>query len=504
MIRNRELDVAEVMRVLRRRWWMVPLCLVGCTSIAIELCRVLPKLYTSQTLVLVDQPTVPEEYVKPVVTEDLNHRLASMQEQILSRSRLQPIIEELGLYRELRTHAHIEDLIERLRKSVGITPVAPMPGTQAGRLPGFYVSVTLGSPQLAQQVCTRITSMFMEQNARAREQQAAQTTAFLSQQLTEAKTKLDEQDAKLAQFKRQYLGTLPEETQITLGLLAGTNTQLAANADALNRAQQDKAFDESLLAQQEVAWKAAQAEHNPETLEKQLSALQNQLTVLQAHYTPEHPDIVKLKSDIEELKNRIADTAKTESSARNTAHGAGTAPPQIQQLRAKLYQDDLSIRNFLRQQKQIEDQIRTLQRRLQASPVVEQQFKELTRNYQEALDFYNELLRKRDQSAMATDLEHEQQSEQFRILDPPSLPATPSFPKMTYFAGGGAAAGLALAAGLIYLLAFKDKSMHTERDVELCLKLPVLVTIPTLHLQAKSKEAASAQEYRDNATAMHI
>ena len=491
MIRNRELGVAEVMRVLRRRWWIVPLCLVGCTSIAVELCRVLPKLYTSQTLVLVDQPTVPEDYVKPVVTEDLNHRLATMQAQILSRSRLQPIIEEFGLYQELRPRVHTEDLVERLQKSIEITPVAAMPGTQAGRLPGFSVSVTLSSPQLAQQVCTRITSMLLQHNARAREQQAVQTTSFLSQQLTEAKAKLDEQDAKLAQFKRQYLGTLPEEVQTNLGLLTGMNTQLAANADALNRAQQDKAFDESLLAQQEAAWKAAQAGHNPETREEQLSALQEQLNVLQAHYTPEHPDVVKLKSDIEELKRRIVDTAKTESSTRNTERAAGTAPPQIQQLRAKLYQDDLNIRNFLRQQEQIEDQIRTLQGRLQASPVVEQQFKELTRNYQEALDFYNELLRKRDQSAMASDLEHEQQSEQFRILDPPSLPASPSFPKMTYIAGGGAAAGLALGAGLICLLAYLDKSIHTESDVELCLKLPVLVAIPTLHVHGKSKEAAS-------------
>jgi polysaccharide chain length determinant protein (PEP-CTERM system associated) len=504
MIRNIEFNAEDLMRVARRRWWIIPLCVIGCSSIAGALCWVLPKVYTSQTLVLVEQPTVPEDYVRPVVSQDVNHRLATMQEQILSRSRLQPIIEEFHLYQELRGRVHMDDLIERLRSSIAITPVSPMPGTQAGRLPGFYVGVTLDNPQLAQQVCTKITSMFMERNARAREQQAVQTTSFLSQQLTEGKARLDEHDSKLAEFKRRYLGSLPEEAQTNLGLLTGMNMQLEANADALNRARQDKEFDASLLAQQEAAWKASRAGHDPETLEEQLNAFQEQLASMQAHYTPDHPDIVKLKRDIEELKVRIADAAKTEGSAGNTdtEHAAGKVPPHIQQLRIKLYQDELNIRNHQRKQEQIEDQIRTLQVRLQAGPVIEQQFKELTRNYQEALDFYNDLLKKRDQSAMATDLEHEQQSEQFRILDPPNLPVKPSFPKTINFVGEGAAAGLALAAGLIYLLAFKDKSMHTEREVELCLKLPVLVTIPTLDLQKKSEEATPAQERRYDATAV--
>ena len=490
------------MRVVRRRWWIIPLCVIGCSSIAGALCWILPKVYTSQTLVLVEQPTVPEDYVRPVVSQDVNHRLATMQEQILSRSRLQPIIEEFHLYQELRGRVHMDDLIERLRSSIAITPVSPMPGTQAGRLPGFYVGVTLDNPQLAQQVCTKITSMFMERNARAREQQAVQTTSFLSQQLREGKARLDEQDSKLAEFKRRYLGSLPEEAQTNLGLLTGMNMQLEANADALNRARQDKEFDASLLAQQEAAWKASRAGHDPETLEGQLNAFQEQLASMQAHYKPDHPDIVKLNRDIEELKVRIADAAKTDASAGNTERAEGKVPPYIQQLRIKLYQDDLNIRNHLKKQEQIEDQIRTLQVRLQAGPVIEQQFKELTRNYQEALDFYNDLLKKRDQSAMATDLEHEQQSEQFRILDPPSLPVKPSFPNTTKFVGQGAAAGLALAAGLIYLLAFRDKSIHTEREVELCLKLPVLVTIPTLDLQKKSEEVTPAQERRYDATAV--
>ena len=463
---------------------------VGCVAIAMLLAMVLPKKYTSQTLILVQQPTVPSDIVRPVVTEDLNHRLASMQEQILSRTRLEPIVEKFGLYPELRGKVHIEDLVEQLRTSIEVKPLASMPGTQNQSLPGFYVGVTFNNPQLGQQICTEITSMFMEQNAHALEQQAARTTSFLSQQLDEAKAKLDAQDARLAQFKRQYLGSLPEEEQTNLSLLMGMNSQLEANTQALSRAQQDKAFNESLLNQQQANFETShQLVQNPETLELQLNALQDQLTVLQARYTAEHPDVIKIKNSIEEVKKRMAEAPTPNPSSNETAQTSRSEPPQIQQLRARLRQDELNIADLTKRQAQIQNQIGVLQARVQASPVVEQQFKELTRTYQSALDFYNELLKKRDNSAMATDLQHQQEGEQFRVLDPPSLPDKPSFPKKPYFLGGGLFAGFALGAGILGLIAVSDKAIYTERDVELCLKLPVLGLIPNLGVDISGGES---------------
>src|SRR5580700_5893918 len=314
MIKSGEITLAEVKRILRRYWWILPLTAVGCGALGLAAAVVLPKRFTSVTTVLVDRPTVPTEFVKPVVTEDLNHRLASMQEQILSRTRLQPIIEKFGLYAEERRSKSIDDLIEKLRSAVTIQPMEPMPGTQSQNhsLPGFYVNVTFNNPQTAQQICTEITSMFMQQNTREREQQAAQTTSFLSDQLEEAKRKLDDQDRRLANFKRQYLGSLPEEEQTNLNLLTGMNSQLEANVQALSRAQQDKTFNESLLSQQEATATvlAPVGQNSSETPDQQLNALENQLAGLEARYTPEHPDVVKLKSQIEELKKRMAAAPK--------------------------------------------------------------------------------------------------------------------------------------------------------------------------------------------------
>jgi len=496
MVRNGEIGWAEVKRTLKRYWWVLPVSTLFLGGLGLAATYLLPKRYTSETMVLVEQPTVGPDYVKPVITEDLSQRLASMKEKILSVTRLQPIIEKFGLYAADRGRVHIEDLVERLRKVVEIKPMEPTPGTQSRQLPGFYVDVTFDNPQLAQQICTEITSMFLEQNASERKQQAKETTNFLSKQLEDAKKGLDDQDAKLAQFKRQYLGSLPEEQQSNLNILTGMNAELEANTQALSRAQQDKVFNESLLGQQEANWKASQTGQNPETAEQQLGVLQEQLTSLQAHYTPEYPDVIKLKNQIAELKKRMAEAPKNSASAKGSTQTAAAEPPQIQQLRARLRQDDMNIADLTKRQGQIQDGIRQLQSRVQASPMVEQQLKELTRNYQTAQDFYNDLLKKWQNAGVAGDLVSQQESEQFRVYDPPSLPDRPSFPNKLYFAGGGLAAGLALGVAILYLIAIGDKSMHTERDVELALKLPVLALVPVLEVLAQGKSKASETQPR--------
>lgn len=494
MVRNGEIGLAEAKRTLRRYWWILPVSTLFLGGLGLAATYVLPKRYTSETMVLVEQPTVGPDYVKPVISEDLSQRLASMKEKILSVTRLQPIIEKFGLYAADRSRVHIEDLVERLRKVVEIKPMEPTPGTQSRQLPGFYVDVTFNNPQLAQQICTEITSMFLEQNATERKQQAKETTSFLSKQLEESKKSLDDQDAKLAQFKRQYLGSLPEEQQSNLNILTGMNAQLEANTQALSRAQQDKVFNESLLGQQEANWKASETGQNPETAEQQLGALQDQLTSLQARYTPEHPDVIKLKNQIAELKKRTAEAPKNGSSAKGSTLVAAAEPPQIQQLRARLRQDDVNIADLTKRQSQIQDGIRQLQSRVQASPMVEQQLKELTRNYQTAQDFYNDLLKKWQNAGVAGDLVSQQESEQFRVYDPPSLPDRPSYPKKVYFAGGGLGAGLALGVALLYLIGVSDTSMHTERDVELALKLPVLALVPLLEVLTQGKSKASKRQ----------
>jgi polysaccharide chain length determinant protein (PEP-CTERM system associated) len=334
--------------------------------------------------------------------------------------------------------------------------------------------------------------MFMEENLKLRQQLSEQTTQFLSKQLEDAKAKLDEQDAKLAAFKRLHIGSLPDESNTNLNILTGLSSQLDAVTQALGRAQQDKTYAESVLAQQIETWQSSQVGQNPETLEQQLTVRQLQLSELQSKYTAGHPDVIKAKSDIETLKQKIA-ASQVKEDAPEPDKGAKTPaePPQIQNLHAQIFQFDEIIKERTAQQEEIQRQIKLYQARVESSPTIEQEYKELTRDYQTALSFYNELLGKREQSAMANDLERHQQGEQFQVLDPANLPDKPSFPDNTLFALGGSAAGLSLGLGLILIVEMRDTSLRSSRNVELALRLPVLAMIPTIEAPASKRAKKS-------------
>jgi polysaccharide chain length determinant protein (PEP-CTERM system associated) len=452
---------------------------------------VIPNRYTSATMVLIVGQTVPENYVSPVVTADLNQRLITMREQILSRSRLQSVIERLGLYQDDVNREPMEDLVTRLRRSIAVQAVQPMPAGASTRLPGFTVSVTAERAPLAQQICSEVTSMFMRENLQVRQKQAEETTDFLSAELDDAKSKLDDHDARLAEFKLRNIGRLPDHAQTNFNLLTGLNTQMEATTEALARARQDKLLNESLLAQQIAASPSSRASQTSHTLDQQLADLENQLRTQQARYTSDHPDVIRTRYDIEKLKQDIAATA-----ARPPAPAEVAQEPSIQLLRAQIQRDEQVIRERTQQQEQLQAQIQEIQARVQTSPMVEQEFKALTRDHQTALEFYNDLLKKRDQSALSTDLERNRQGEQFRVLDPPSLPQKPSFPNRPRFALSGLAGGLALGVGLILLFEMRDTTIRTEQDAELLLEAPVLATIPTAQTtQANGRSLLTAKSW---------
>ncbi|MBI4164330.1 MAG: lipopolysaccharide biosynthesis protein, partial [Acidobacteria bacterium] len=207
-------------------------------------------------------------------------------------------------------------------------------------------------------------------------------------------------------------------------------------------------------------------------------------------YTDDHPDVIKLKNDIAEIQKKIEqakDQPEPATAASNTPP-VKRETPQIQQLRAQIRQLDQTIQEKVRDQSRLRGQIGMYQSRLSLSPAVEQQFKELTRDYQTALNFYNELLAKESQSKMATNLERRQQGEQFRVMDPANLPQSPSFPNRPLFAAGGLGIGLAIGIGITLLLEMQDKTIRTEGDVKFFLQVPTLALIPISHINLNGKK----------------
>jgi polysaccharide chain length determinant protein (PEP-CTERM system associated) len=505
MIENRELTVDDYLAMFRRRLKviLIPALLAPLAGFLISFA--FPPKYTSRSLVLVEEQKVPEGYVKPVVTEDLSQRIASMEQQVLSRNRLTPMIERFGLAQKAK---NVDDLVDEIQQSLSIQPVLPditasqrkKPG-QGSDMPGFYVGFTWDNAREAQQVCSELTSMLLAENLKARSQVAQSTTEFLTRQLDEAKKNLNDQDSKMAAFKRQYMGQLPGDADNNLKILMGLNSQLEANTQALNRAQQDRAYTESMLAQQLAAWKSTQNATNPQTLEQQLAALQSQLITLQARYTNDHPDVVKTKNDIAELKRKLNEmsAAAAQTTDTNPAKEGVAESPEIRQLRVQIHQYDATIAQASREQKRLQNQIGLFQGRVALSPAVEEQYKALNRDYDTAQKFYDDLLAKKSQSEMQTDMELRQQGEQMRLLNPADLPGAPSFPNRIMFAGGGLGTGLVLGLGLALWLELRDKSIRTEQDVIAVLDLPMLVSVPWIGAETADNNGEGRHEPKSEA-----
>jgi len=487
MIDNRELGMDDYLAMLRRRLNVILIPALLAPLLGFLVSYAFAPKYTSQSLVLVEEQKVPEGYVKPVVTEDLMQRIATVQQRVLTQARLKPIIDKMNLAKS----GNIDEVVDEIRANLSVQPVmtdlnqaaakkAKKPGA-GSEVPGFSVNYTARSPRQAQEMCNELTSLMIEENLRSREQVAQSTTEFLTRQLEEKKKDLDDQDSKLATFKRQYMGQLPGDVDNNLKLLMAMNSQLDANTQSLNRAQQDKAYTESLLAQQLTTWKSTQSSTNPQTLEQQLTALQGQLLQLQSRYTEDHPDVIKTKSDIAEVKKRLAEVNSASAAApAGNDKASASEPPEIRQLRLQIHQYEGIIEQTSRDQKRLQGQIGMYQSRMALSPAIEEQYKQLTRDYDTALKSYQDLLAKKGDSEMASDMERRQQGEQMRLLNQASLPESPSFPNRWLFVGGGFAAGLFIGLGIAMWFEMRDKSIRTEQDVLAALDLPALVSVPWL------------------------
>ena len=487
MIEYRELTMDDYLAMLRRRAKVILTPTVLAPLAGFLLSFAFAAKYTSQSLILVEGQKVPESMVQPVVSEDLTARVATLQQQVLSQSKLRPVVEKIypnksseqqgEILDDIRTNMSVQPVMTDLSQ-IGTTNGKKKPGSSP--VPGFYVNYTASTAREAQQVCNELTTLMVDENMKEVAAAANATSAVLNRGIEDAKNHLDDLDGKLASFKKQYVGQLPGEEENNLKILMGLNSQLESNTQTLNRAQQDKSYTESLLAQQLAAWKSSQASTNPQTLEKELSDLQSQLLKLQATYTEDHPDVIKTKADIAGVKKKLAEVNKASNDTTVSASDKGSAnePPEIRQLRLQIHQYSDLISAATRDQKRLQEEIGVYQGKVTLSPAIEEQYKQLTRDYDNAQKTYQDLLAKKSTADLTVKMNNQSEGERMFPLNPANLPDSPSFPNRLLFAGGGLGAGLALGLSLAMWMEFRDKSIRTEADVEAVLELPMLVAVP--------------------------
>jgi polysaccharide biosynthesis transport protein len=485
------LDVERYLEIVRRRHihFLIPLFLGW--LIVWGASWVLPVRYKSGTLILVQQPTMPSNYVVPNVVDDLQNRLQSITQQILSRTRLLLIINKLNLYSDGHPQLTPDEKVERVRKDTEIELVR---GTQVGQITAFKVSYSAADPHVAQQVTGELTNLFISENLRVRQQQSEDTTKFIESQLENARATLAEQEAKVRAFKAQHEGELPTQETSNLQILSGLQSQLQNEQDTLNTAKQQRAYLQTLIEQYRAVHPTSRSADGAPiglaAIDQELDRLKSKLADLSSRYTDRYPEVENLKDQIaktEKARSVLIAELKTKTSSGKQldgAHAGDAADPSQNsaslQLQGQLQANQLEIANREQAVAGLKARVNSYQDRLNSAPASEQQLADLTRGYDQSKANYDELLKKQNESAMATNMEQMQQGERFTMLDPPSLPVKPDFPNRLKFCAMGLGAGLALGLLVVVSLEIMDDRLHSEKEIKTLLPMAILSEIPEI------------------------
>ena len=491
-------DLQRYLGIVRRRHlqFLIPL-FIGWAAVWGSSWILTPS-YRSGTLILVEQATMPKDYVTPNVNDDLQDRLRSITQQILSRTRLLHIIDQLNLYADSRGLTP-DEKVERMRKEIEIELVHDA----QNRVSSFNVYYSAHDPHVAQQVTSELTNLFISENLEVRQQQSEDTTKFLEGQLETARKILADQEGKIRQFKGLHVGELPAQVGSNLQILAGLQSQLQKEEDDLNTAKQQRVYLETLLNQYRSLQGSSKSEGGAPiglpAVNEELEKLKAQLADLSSHYTNRHPDVRKLKQQIAETEktrdNIIADLKAKDSAPADRSAAPATpeaadmrdATSPMMQLQGQIQANRVEISNRERGVADLKTKVLDYQARLNQEPVREQQLSDLTRGYEQSKATYDELLKKKNESAMATSMELLQQGERFRIIDPPSLPVKPDFPNRLKFCGIGLGIGLALGVMVAGAFEMMDDRVYDEKELQKLLPVSVISEIPTIPAAADER-----------------
>lgn len=489
------------------------LTVVGC-AVAMAVVMRLPVVYRAEAMILVDSQKIPEHYVTSTVNTNVQDRLATISQQILSATRLQKIIDTFGLYTKERKSMVQEEIIEKMRKDITIKLEHGWTGGQPG---AFHVGYEGENPALITQVANQVANLFIEENLRTRERQAEGTADFIDSQLDEAKKSLDQMEAKLSAYKVQHNGELPQQGDLLDSTLSRLQTELQGNQDAINRAQQNKLMlqntlgmaeaEERVLAfqtrQEKTAELAGIRSADGATLvhRKKSEVLQDQYDALLGRYQPAYPDLRILKVEIDRQKRfeeqeaaKVATPAPAPAAV-TPAAGSAAAPVRVAsalppsrdamlaservgtiKAQIALADQELTARNAERQQ--ILHQISIYQAHIEKLPIREQEMAGVTRDYEISKANYKSLLDKKLAAGMASDMEHRQQGERFTLLDPARVPEKPVRPNLPVFSTVGCVGALALA----FAIGFAREANKNQilGEWEIAGDIPVLGRVPII------------------------
>ena len=506
MIPGKKYTLADYEHIAWRRRWLilVPFLVVAIGTVVVV--QLLPNRYRSETTILVVPQRVPENLVRSTVSQGIDERLQMISQQILSRTRLERIVQEFNLYEHERKDMIMEDVIEQMRTKdikVGITSGR----TRRDDATAFTVSYESSSARTALLVTERLASLFIKENLDDRSVLAEATTQFLEAQLEDARRRLDEHEKKLAAYRRINEGTLPTQLQANLQAIQTTQQQIRNVQDSMSRDTDRKLTIEGQLAALNIDSAPApvptssgdSAAVTAGTATQRLEAARASLKSMELRLTADHPDMKALKRLIGDLEKAAEQEALQRPISETAQPAAAVSPSEIARRTrvAELQTEHASIDRRLKEGyaelQRLAASTNAYQRRVEATPQRESELTALMRDYETLKDIYTQLLQKNEASKVSANLERRQIGEQFRVLDSARLPEKPISPNRIRLNLMGAVAGLALGIGLVVLFEYRDTTLKSEADVIAALALPVLALVPAI---ATTKEVVVRRKRR--------
>ena len=476
----------DILQILRKRIWLllVPFAVVsaGVAAWAYKL----PDSFRSETVILVVPQRVPESFVRSTVTTRIEDRLQSITQDILSRTRLERIIQDFNLYAAARQTGIMEDIVERMRRDISV---------QVLRGDSFRVGYVGDNPRTVMRVTERLTTLFIDENLRERETLAEGTNQFLESELEAARRRLVESEKRVEDYRRRFAGQLPSQTDSNLQVLQNTQMQIQQLAESMNRDSErrlevDRQLAELQSQQTDDTAGVTPANAGAPSLKQQLEAAKSALTVLQTRFKETHPDVQKVAKAVQDLEAKVAALPPDEAAAAPAGSSIAAArKKRIGELQAALAQVDRQLKAKAEDEQRLRHQVTVYQARLEAAPTRESEMIELTRDYDTLQKQYTSLLAKKEDSKISANLERRQIGEQFKLLDPARIPERPFSPDRHMLIGMGLAAGLGIGVLLVGLLEYRDKSFKTDQEVSRLLSLPVLAVVPVMQSAGERKWA---------------
>ncbi len=494
------LSIRDYLEIGLRRKWYIIFPLIFSILISFGVCKYLPKVYRATTLILVQPQSVPENYVRPTITDTVINRLNTVGQEIMSRTRLEKVIEEFSLYQDLRKKVPMEEVVETMRKAI---EVKVQEEKKERTRNSFTISFEGEEPKTVMMVTNKLASLFIEENLKVRELQAGGTSEFISKELLTMEDRLKRKEQEIRVFKERNLGQLPQQLDANLRILEQLQQQLRTTSEKIRAAE-----DRTIIFQGQLE-QLKKVEPRGDSLQIQdalitarfredpvahLNALKRELANMQTRLKETHPDVIDLKKKIAAFESQVE--GKSRSSQEDEKIAVKNLPsPRLdadterfyRQLTEQYNNALLEAKRLKEEERNLKEQMNLYQRRIEDTPKREQELVLLTRDYDMLKANYQSLLDKNLQAQMAENLERKQKGEQFKVLDPAVLPEKPIKPDQTKILLIGGLLGVVLGMALTWFRESLDQSFRTVSDLEEYLKIPVLATIPNLK---EEKEAA--------------